>query len=151
MSSPLLYPISLSINRSFFFSLFIFLFAHDFLDFRRMWEMFSCVEAQTTPSVFNCAKCGRVYKTKYTLRRHERLECGLPAKYKCRACNYLSKHKHSIKQHYETVHKKISAHSHYLDWNHQFAITIKPMYQCWKTLPQSQSIRIYVEENQIEW
>lgn len=58
--------------------------------------------------IYNCIKCGRPYKTKYTLRRHERLECGLPALYKCLKCDYRAKHKHSVKQHFESVHEKKS-------------------------------------------
>lgn len=53
-----------------------------------------------------CERCGRTYKTKYTLRRHERLECGLPAQYQCKLCDYRAKHKHSLKHHFEGVHKK---------------------------------------------
>lgn len=56
--------------------------------------------------IYICGKCRRPYKTKYTLRRHERFECGLPALYKCEQCDYRAKHKHSVKQHVETVHEK---------------------------------------------
>lgn len=56
--------------------------------------------------LFRCHRCGRAYKTKYTCRRHERVECGLPAMYSCSLCNYRAKHKHSVKQHYDCVHKK---------------------------------------------
>lgn len=56
--------------------------------------------------LFRCHRCGRAYKTKYTCRRHERVECGLPAMYSCSLCNYRAKHKHSVKQHFDCVHKK---------------------------------------------
>lgn len=56
--------------------------------------------------VYRCHRCGRAYKTKYTCRRHERVECGLPALYSCSLCNYRAKHKHSVKQHFDCVHKK---------------------------------------------
>lgn len=56
--------------------------------------------------IYMCTKCRRPYKTKYTLRRHERFECGLPAMYKCEQCDYRAKHKHSVKQHVESVHEK---------------------------------------------
>lgn len=56
--------------------------------------------------IYMCTKCRRPYKTKYTLRRHERFECGLPALYKCEQCDYRAKHKHSVKQHVESVHEK---------------------------------------------
>lgn len=69
----------------------------------RFWD--PLVFGSSSP-MFNCSKCGRPYKTKYTLRRHERLECGLPALYKCRLCDYRAKHKHSVKQHFEGVHEK---------------------------------------------
>lgn len=55
---------------------------------------------------YKCSRCGRPYKTKYTLRRHERLECGIPAQYQCKLCDYRAKHKHSLKHHFEGVHKK---------------------------------------------
>lgn len=57
-----------------------------------------------SPETFRCQKCGREYRTKYTCNRHERLECGIPAKYSCSACDFRSKHKHNLKQHYESVH-----------------------------------------------
>lgn len=92
------------------FSIFLFsvVFSSSHISFplvlaaARFWEplVFS------SSPIFNCSKCGRPYKTKYTLRRHERLECGLPALYKCRLCDYRAKHKHSVKQHFEGVHEK---------------------------------------------
>lgn len=69
----------------------------------RFWEPLTY---NASSPMFHCSKCGRPYKTKYTLRRHERLECGLPALYKCRICDYRAKHKHSVKQHFEGVHEK---------------------------------------------
>lgn len=53
---------------------------------------------------FCCRKCGRGYRTKYTCNRHERNECGIPAKFSCSACGFRAKHKHNLKQHYESVH-----------------------------------------------
>lgn len=64
--------------------------------------------------IYNCQRCGRSYKTKYTCRRHERLECGLPAQYSCSLCSYRAKHKHSVKQHFDCVHKKKSPFIDYL-------------------------------------
>lgn len=62
-------------------------------------------ETNSTPNkYYPCEKCGREYRTKYTRSRHERLECGIPAKYSCRMCNFRSKHKHNLKQHFESVH-----------------------------------------------
>lgn len=68
----------------------------------RFWEPLIL----SSSPVYNCSKCGRPYKTKYTLRRHERLECGIAAQFKCRLCSYRAKHKHSVKQHFEGVHEK---------------------------------------------
>lgn len=53
---------------------------------------------------YRCRKCGRGYRTKYTCNRHERTECGIPAKFSCSACGFRAKHKHNLKQHYESVH-----------------------------------------------
>lgn len=54
---------------------------------------------------FPCGKCGRIYRTKYTQNRHERYECGKPAKFNCSQCDFRSKHKHNLKQHFDAVHK----------------------------------------------
>ncbi|XP_071634180.1 uncharacterized protein [Temnothorax longispinosus] len=35
---------------------------------------------------FACSRCGRSYKSKYTLQRHEQLECGKEPQFKCPFC-----------------------------------------------------------------
>jgi len=70
---------------------------------------------EANKSSYNCQRCGRQYKTKYTARRHERLECGLSAQYACSLCNYRAKHKHSVKQHFDCVHKKQKLFLNYLN------------------------------------
>lgn len=66
-------------------------------------------------SSYNCQRCGRAYKTKYTARRHERLECQKTAQFSCSLCNYRAKHKHSVKQHFDCVHKKQKLFLNYLN------------------------------------
>lgn len=97
--SPLYFLLFFSL--SFFLCFFLHLLFTIVFSAARFWEPFI-----SSSPIFNCSKCGRPYKTKYTLRRHERLECGLPALYKCRLCDYRAKHKHSVKQHFEGVHEK---------------------------------------------
>lgn len=102
----------LSFSLPFFFHMIHFMFVvvfffHIIFDIvmvaARFWDPLTF---SASSPMFHCSKCGRPYKTKYTLRRHERLECGLPALYKCRICDYRAKHKHSVKQHFEGVHEK---------------------------------------------
>ncbi|XP_049779172.1 zinc finger protein 30-like [Schistocerca cancellata] len=48
---------------------------------------------------FYCHQCGRTYKHKDKLRRHLRLECGVPRRFTCFACSRSFKHKHHLTHH----------------------------------------------------
>lgn len=68
------------------------------------FEVASAASTSPTQPMYACRKCGRSYRTKYTCRRHERNECGMPARFSCDECGFRAKHKHNLKQHYESVH-----------------------------------------------
>lgn len=49
---------------------------------------------------YSCDTCGRQYRSKISLQRHKRLECGKEAQFKCMLCHARFKHKHSLLRHY---------------------------------------------------
>lgn len=58
----------------------------------------------TDASIFQCIRCGRLYKSKRSLRRHVNVECGKEAALKCPFCNHCSKYKASITKHVKYLH-----------------------------------------------
>lgn len=53
---------------------------------------------------FPCPNCPKMYKGKYTLSRHLRLECGKTATNKCHVCGQSFKHKHRLISHMKSIH-----------------------------------------------
>lgn len=54
--------------------------------------------------LFRCNVCGRVYRHRENLSRHQRLECGKEANLHCRHCQYKTKHKHDLVRHQRNRH-----------------------------------------------
>ncbi|XP_071634178.1 uncharacterized protein [Temnothorax longispinosus] len=54
---------------------------------------------------FACSRCGRSYKSKYTLQRHEQLECGKEPQFKCPFCPQRCKRKEPWQNHIRHQHK----------------------------------------------
>lgn len=56
---------------------------------------------------FKCVKCGRSYKQKVTLVRHQRYECGIVPQFPCSFCPYRAKHRAHLDYHirYRHTHK----------------------------------------------
>lgn len=54
-----------------------------------------------------CVECGNMYKSRSTLMRHKKFECGKDAQFKCQNCDYASKHKSHVTRHFKTIHMKI--------------------------------------------
>lgn len=56
---------------------------------------------------FECS-CGRSYKQKITLVRHQRYECGTEPKFPCHLCSYRAKHKGHLASHIRNRHSERS-------------------------------------------
>ncbi|EFN84274.1 Longitudinals lacking protein, isoforms A/B/D/L [Harpegnathos saltator] len=54
----------------------------------------------TNFQLYSCDTCGRQYRSKISLQRHKRLECGKEAQFSCVLCHARFKHKHSLLRHY---------------------------------------------------
>lgn len=72
---------------------YITILSHNYL-------FFLSVEAKK----FCCAVCGRRYKHKYLLTRHQRYECGQEPKYCCPLCPYKANYKQSLRSHVVIKH-----------------------------------------------
>lgn len=51
-----------------------------------------------------CPNCPKIYRGKYTLSRHLRLECGKVPSHKCQVCGQLFAHKHRLLSHVKSIH-----------------------------------------------
>ncbi|KAK3915492.1 Zinc finger protein 425 [Frankliniella fusca] len=59
--------------------------------------------------VHACPGCGKAYKWKRNLRRHQLQECGQVARYECPYCHYMSKHKSDLRRHCGRRHAEVIA------------------------------------------
>jgi hypothetical protein len=59
--------------------------------------------------IFPCPNCPKVYRGKYTLSRHMRLECGKVPTNKCQICGQLFTHKHRLLSHIRSIHASFLA------------------------------------------
>ncbi|CAH1964204.1 unnamed protein product [Acanthoscelides obtectus] len=53
---------------------------------------------------YSCDKCGRKYKGKGSLRRHQKYECQMPPIFKCPYCPKRCKQKSNLKLHVHVMH-----------------------------------------------
>lgn len=53
---------------------------------------------------YYCPNCPKVYRGKYTLGRHLRLECGKSPTHKCTVCGQMFTHKHRLISHIKSIH-----------------------------------------------
>lgn len=58
---------------------------------------------------YYCPNCPKVYRGKYTLARHLRLECGKSPTHRCFVCGQMFTHKHRLLSHIKSIH-----HEYYL-------------------------------------
>lgn len=56
----------------------------------------------------SCARCGRSYMHKVTLKRHQTYECGIEPMFSCPHCPYRGKHRRHLKNHVALKHYHIS-------------------------------------------
>lgn len=58
------------------------------------------------PTQFSCQHCGKLYKWKSTMRRHERVECGgKEPTFQCEFCPYKAKQKGNLRVHARKHHE----------------------------------------------
>lgn len=54
--------------------------------------------------LYTCGECGRVYNSKYSLKRHKRFECGKEPSYQCNVCKRKFHQKSSLNRHLKFLH-----------------------------------------------
>jgi uncharacterized Zn-finger protein len=55
-----------------------------------------------------CPKCHKRYRWRDSLRRHQRVECGLEPQHACPTCGRMFKHKHQMVAHGRVHHPQFS-------------------------------------------
>lgn len=79
------------------FSLLLFILYH-----------FICIEENAGDKPFECRHCGKIYRWKSTLRRHETVECGGKApSYQCPYCTYKAKQRGNLGVHVRKHHPEL--------------------------------------------
>lgn len=56
---------------------------------------------------YRCPNCPKIYRGKYTLKRHLKLECGKVPTNKCNYCGQMFVHKHRLLSHIKSLHSKV--------------------------------------------
>lgn len=69
-----------------------------------IYEEFKSYATSSEQTYFRCPNCPKVYRGKYTLARHLRLECGKSPTNKCLVCGQMFTHKHRLLSHIKSIH-----------------------------------------------
>ncbi|XP_066991959.1 longitudinals lacking protein, isoforms H/M/V isoform X16 [Anabrus simplex] len=77
--------------------------AGEFLNYANEDHMYM-FHSENSNKRFACLNCGRSYKMKYSLRLHQRQECGKEPMFHCAYCPYRGKFKHHLKSHVARIH-----------------------------------------------
>ncbi|XP_031346977.1 longitudinals lacking protein, isoforms H/M/V isoform X11 [Photinus pyralis] len=70
----------------------------------KIFQVNKLEQHQFSDQVFVCPNCPKMYKGKYTLQRHLRLECGKLPTHKCYICGQMFFHKHRLLSHVKSLH-----------------------------------------------
>ena len=62
--------------------------------------------------VFSCESCGKSYKWKESLLKHQRIECGKLPNFFCEICGNRFMHKHHLIKHMASIHQITPVSTH---------------------------------------
>lgn len=79
--------------------LIFFSFSDSILKLGKSWslELDGCTQ-------YPCPKCPKIYRGKYTLARHLKLECGKQPTNRCEMCGQMFVHRHRLLSHIRSQH-----------------------------------------------
>ncbi|XP_051166515.1 zinc finger protein 595-like [Leptopilina boulardi] len=81
------------------------------------YQTFSSVENSSleVKKLYNCETCGKGYKWKESLLKHQRIECGKMPQFTCDICFNRFMHKHHLLKHKTAIHQMtpISTHANF--------------------------------------
>lgn len=87
---------------------FIYVLGQEFLLHSKFdsctYDDFKSYSNSSDQMFFPCPTCPKIYRGKYTLARHLRLECGKSPTNKCSVCGQLFTHKHRLLSHIKSIH-----------------------------------------------